>query len=98
METNMTRTKSYVMTISLDDPEFTRKVDLIRRTVRWMDEKSDTKHFIRVRGRLGKNSKFAHLYAVGAELHRYHSQDIKLEHSERADIYVSRRSRDWRKA
>lgn len=49
---------------------------------------------VRVRGRLGKNSPHAHLYRVGGPLKRYSSQEIKLEHSERVDIYVAER-RDY---
>lgn len=43
---------------------------------------------VRVRGRLGKNSEFKHLYAKGGPLHRASCQDIKLEHADRLDIYV----------
>lgn len=48
--------------------------------------------FIRVRGRLGKDNPNAKLYRQGGPLHRYTSQDIRLEHSERVDIYVQDRS------
>jgi hypothetical protein len=50
--------------------------------------------FVRIRGRLGKNSPHASLYRQGGPLHRYSSQEIRVEHSERVDIYVSER-RDY---
>ena len=43
---------------------------------------------VRVRGRLGKNSEFKHLYAVGGPLHRRTAQDIRQEHADRLDVYV----------
>ena len=43
---------------------------------------------VRVRGRLGKNSPFAHLYKKGGPLHRWSSQDIRPEHAARFDVYV----------
>lgn len=46
---------------------------------------------VRVRGRLGKNNKYAELYRFGGKLHTWTSQDIKIEHSERVDIYVDTR-------
>lgn len=48
--------------------------------------------FIRVRGRLGKDNPNAKLYRQAGPLHRYSSQDIKIEHAERVDIYVQDRS------
>lgn len=47
--------------------------------------------YIRVRGRLGKNNPNAELYRLGGKLHTWTSQDIKLEHSQRVDIYVADR-------
>jgi hypothetical protein len=47
--------------------------------------------YIRVRGRLGKSNPNAELYRLGGKLHTWTSQDIKLEHSQRVDIYVSER-------
>jgi hypothetical protein len=47
-----------------------------------------TRAALRVRGRLGKNSPHAALYRQGGPLHRYTSQDIKIAHSERVDIYI----------
>lgn len=49
---------------------------------------------VRVRGRLGKKNPNAELYRVGGKLHTWTSQDIKLEHAQRVDIYVQER-RDY---
>lgn len=46
------------------------------------------RYVVRVRGRLGKDNPNAELYRFGGKLHTWTSQDIKLEHSERADIYM----------
>lgn len=43
---------------------------------------------IRIRGRLGENNPYRHLYARGGELYRWCAQDIKLEHSTRVDVYL----------
>ena len=45
--------------------------------------------FIRVRGRLGKDNPNAKLYRQAGPLHRYSSQDIRVEHATRVDIYVT---------
>jgi len=50
-----------------------------------------TRATLRVRGRLGKDSPHAHLYRLGGPLHRRSSQDIKLEHAERVDVYIQER-------
>ena len=43
---------------------------------------------VRIRPRLGKNSQFRHLYAVGGPLKKYFSQDIRPEHGSRFDVYI----------
>ncbi len=50
-----------------------------------------TRAYLRVRGRLGKDNPNAHLYRLGGPLHRFTSQDIRVEHSERVDIYIQER-------
>ena len=51
-----------------------------------------TKHAKRfrfvIRGRLGKNNPHAHLYRYGGPLYRHCAQDIRLEHSQRYDLYI----------
>lgn len=68
----------------LENPQFT--------TDHWRGKQEVRRRaFIRVRGRLGKDSPHAKLYRQGGPLHRYSSQDIRLEHSSRVDIYVNER-------
>ena len=68
----------------LESPEYV--------TYSWSGKQRVTKRaYIRVRGRLGKSNPNAELYSVGGKLHTWTSQDIKLEHSQRMDIYVSER-------
>ena len=43
---------------------------------------------VRVRGRLGKNSPYAHLYKKGGPHYQWTSQDIRPEHASRFDVYV----------
>ena len=93
----MKRTDNYLDTVDLNSPEAYTLIDQYRRAVRLSNRlfksKGDpTRHFLRVRGRLGKDNPHAHLYRQGGPLHRSSAQDIKLEHSTRADLYVGRRS------
>ena len=62
------------------------------REYRWTGKVEVRKRaYVRVRGRLGKNNPNAELYRLGGKLHTWTSQDIKLEHSQRVDIYVADR-------
>ena len=45
---------------------------------------------IRVRGRLGLNNPNRALYAAGGSLYRPSSQDIRLEHAARIDVYLKK--------
>ena len=68
----------------LESPEYV--------TSRWSGKQQVKRRaYICVRGRLGKSNPNAELYSVGGKLHTWISQDIKLEHSQRVDIYVSER-------
>jgi hypothetical protein len=68
----------------LSNPEFV--------TYSWSGKQEVRKRAtLRVRGRLGKNNPNAHLYRRGGPFYRWSSQDYKLEHSERVDIYVNER-------
>lgn len=95
-----TRTsEDYVTTIDLSSDSALREIQLIKNVVKIGNKRAafcESRYFVRVRGRLGKNSPYAHLYAQGGPLHRGCAQDIKLEHSVRADVYVSKRSKAWR--
>lgn len=92
------RTDNYLETISLDASDASLVINQYRRAIRMSNKifksKGDpSRHFLRVRGRLGKDNPYAVLYRVNGPLHRNSSQDIKLEHSVRADLYVGTRSR-----
>lgn len=88
----MKRTDTYVGTVDLNDPRAINYIALVRKTVRLSNKRTDQKFFVRVRGRLGKNNPYSHLYRVGGALCQPACEDIKLEHATRADIYISPRS------
>ena len=96
---SMRRSTSYIDTIDTSNPDFESLVNVVRRTIktvnmrnretaRWTKTKP-VQYFVRVRGRLGKDNPNAHLYRRGGPLYRYTSQDIRVEHSERVDVYIS---------
>ena len=78
------RTPAYIATIdfSMTDTESTklRVAEILRTTFK-------NPRGLRIRGRLGPDSPYAHLYRVGGPLHRYCAQDVKVEHSSRIDVY-----------
>ena len=85
----MNRTSSYFDTFSTSDPSFQATIDLIKATIRKVNKRPGQKYRLRVRGRLGKNNPHAPLYGVAGPLHRYFSQEIKIEHSSRVDVYIA---------
>lgn len=95
-----TRTsEDYISTIDLSSDNALLEIQAIKNLVKKVNKRAaccESRYFVRVRGRLGKNSPYAPLYAQGGPLHRGCAQDIKLEHSVRADVYVSKRSKAWR--
>lgn len=80
----MERTPAYIATIEFNenDTEETklRFCQIIRETFR-------NPKGLRVRGRLGKDSKYADLYRPGGRYYMRSSQDIRPEHAARVDIY-----------
>jgi hypothetical protein len=90
------RTLAYYFTVPTYDCQ---KVDALRKQVqihnaraRLIELQTGKKQLrlrVKVRARLGKDSPFRHLYAVGGPLKRYFSQDIRPEHGERFDVYVN---------
>lgn len=94
----MNRTDNYVATVYLDESGAASKINTWRQAVRKankaMKKKGETTRcFIRVRGRLGTDSPYAHFYAKGGINYRPSSQDIKFEHSERVDLYIGYRTK-----
>ena len=45
---------------------------------------------LRIRGRLGQNNPNRALYSAGGSLYRPSSQDIRLEHATRVDVYLKK--------
>jgi hypothetical protein len=92
------RTDTYVDTYPVDN-NLHWKIGLIRKVIKNSNKKlrsagKDEQFFVRVRGRLGKNNPNAPLYHVGGELYQPYSEDIKLQHATRVDVYVSQRTRN----
>ena len=91
------RSDRYIDTISTSDPQAQKLIDHIRKTILTVNRMNREKarytgnkpeqFFIRVRGRLGRNNPNAYLYAKGGINYRPFSQDIKLEHASRVDVY-----------
>lgn len=89
----MNRTSSYLDTINLDDQSAAQAIATWRNSIRNVNrrlknEGSNKRVFLRVRGRLGKNSPYAHFYAKGGYHYRPTSQDILFQHAERVDVYM----------
>ena len=89
----MKRTSSYIGTLSsYDEAKIgAARAEISIRNALSKAKGSDKRWRLRVRPRLGKNSPFKHLYAVGGPLHRCSAQDIKREHGVRFDMYVYQR-------
>jgi hypothetical protein len=89
----MTRTDSYVCTLSTYDESYIKSV---RAMVAFQNaclklKGSANRYRLVVRPRLGRNNPFRSLYARGGKYHRYTSQDIRREHGSRFDLYLQRR-------
>jgi hypothetical protein len=93
------RSCEYLDTIYTSNPDFDSLIKAVRQTVKTVNRRNreesaePIQYFVRVRGRLGKNNLYAHLYHRGGPLYMFTSQDIKVEHSERVDVYIGTRSR-----
>lgn len=89
----MKRTSSYVGTLSSYDEAKIggARAEISIRNALSKHRGSNERWRLRVRPRLGKNSPYKHLYAVGGPLHRASAQDIKREHGVRFDMYVYQR-------
>jgi len=75
-----------------------RLLNLYERAKELVEESNSsykTRYKIRVRGRLGQNSPYKSLYAVGGSLYRMSAQDIRPEHSARFDVYMAA-NRVWK--
>lgn len=82
MSTGRHGSRNFLMTLVPKAPGYEAMVRTLRQGAR------ASGRGIRIRGRLGKNNPHRHLYAVGGSLYRPSSQDIRIEHSVRVDIYL----------
>ena len=83
--------RGYQFTVNHHDPIQMNSVQALRREVREYNKSrpaDSPRKRVRVRGRLGPNNPHRDLYRRGGPLYRWSSQDYKLEHSVRADVYV----------
>lgn len=74
---------NFIMTLDPKSEDFENTIRYIRAFARGCHGRG-----IRIRGRLGRDNPNRGLYAVGGPLFRRSSQDIKIEHSVRVDIYL----------
>ena len=82
----MKRTDAYVFTAYPDCQEDMMRIEELRKTIKIRNLYGSNLR-VSVKGRLGKNSQFAHLYAG-----RHGPLTIKLEHSSRYDVYIHYKS------
>ena len=54
----------------------------------WSKRKFVKRYRLVIRGRLGKKSPHAHLYAKGGKHWKWSSMDIRNEHASRFDLYI----------
>ena len=78
----MRRSPNYLFTVDTTDMDYALRLAQAR-SFAFISRRG-----LRVRGRLGKGNPHRDLYAVGGPLHRFTSQDIKLEYATRVDVYL----------
>ena len=74
--------KNFLMTLDPKAPGYECMIRILRQSAR------SCGRGIRLRGRLGKNNPYRDLYAHGKVLWRPSSQDYRIEHSVRVDVYL----------
>ena len=74
--------RNFLMTLDPKAPGYEDMVRILRQSAR------SCGRGIRLRGRLGKNNPYRSLYAQGESLWRPSSQDYRIEHSVRVDVYL----------
>lgn len=88
----MKRSKNYLDTVYLNDSTAAADIEGWRRAIRdanqyFKEQGINKQYFLRIRGRLGKNSPYAHFYALGGFHYRHINQDVLFQHAERVDLY-----------
>ena len=80
----MRKSQNFLMTLDRAADDYELRVEQARNFAR------ASKLGLRLRGRLGQNNPNRALYAVGGSLYRPSSQDIRLEHAARIDVYLKK--------
>jgi hypothetical protein len=78
----MRKSQNFLVTIDASSPSYDEQVALCRVIAK------NHGCGLRLRGRLGQNNPNRALYAAGSSLYRPCSQDIRLEHATRVDVYL----------
>jgi hypothetical protein len=78
----MRKSQNFLVTIDASSPSYDEQVALCRVIAK------NHGCGLRLRGRLGQNNPNRALYAAGGSLYRPSSQDIRLEHATRVDVYL----------
>lgn len=82
----MNRTPSYIATVDLSNMSIFERLTIINEVKAMFKNERG----LRIRGRLGKNNRFAPLYRINGPLYRSTAMDYRPEHCESADIYFKR--------
>ena len=80
----MRKSQNFLMTLDRAADDYELRVEQARNFARV------SKLGLRLRGRLGQNNPNRALYAVGGSLYRPSSQDLRLEHAARIDVYLKK--------
>ena len=80
----MRYSKNFLVTIDASSASYDEQIALCRAIAK------NRGCGLRIRGRLGQNNPNRALYSVGGSLYRPSSQDIRLEHASRVDVYLKK--------
>lgn len=90
-EANMNRSKNYLDTVYMNDVSAAADIEGWRRAIRdanlyFKERGINKRYFLRISGRLGKNSPYAHLYDTNRQ-YTPCRQNVLIQHAERVDLY-----------
>lgn len=89
-QTNKTRTDAYVFTFHPNDFNDIERLKQLRNQIKYDNSKSNTKQYVKLQHRLGKDNPNAHLYRRGGPYYSY-ILSIAKEHAAYSDVYVYNR-------
>lgn len=91
-EYTMNRTSSYQFTVDMigGQPVQWEEVNALRTRVRAYNTATGKRLYVKLQGRLGENNPHGKVYRKGPA-RRYSHQCIRLNHAQRADVYVYER-------